>query len=257
MITLATWNINSVKARIDVVTAWLDKNKPDVVLLQEIKCTDEMFPTLAFTAAGYHSVFKGQPSYNGIAVLSKQPVEVIASALPGDEADTQARFLDVAFGEYRFINVYAPNGNPLGSEKFAYKLAWLRRLRAYTRDLLDRRVKFLIAGDYNIIPTDADAKHPDNWLEDALFQPEAQAEWRALVNLGLADAFRILHPHGKEYTFWDYQAGAFQRNSGIRIDHVLLSPVLTDKLKAAHIDKEPRGWDKPSDHTPLVIELDL
>ncbi len=257
MITLASWNINSIKARLDVLNPWLAKNQPDVVLLQEIKCTDENFPSEAMTAAGYHSVFKGQPSYNGVAVLSKSPVTLIADKLPRDDSDTQARFLDVLLGDLRIIDVYAPNGNPLGSEKFTYKLEWLKRLRVYAQDLLDRRIPFIIGGDFNIIPTDKDAKFPNNWQQDALFQPESQAAWRSFVYGGMTDAFRMLHPREEDYTFWDYQAGAFQRNNGIRIDHFLLSPYVTDRLEKVRIDKEPRGWEKPSDHTPILIDVNI
>lgn len=258
MITIATWNINSIKARLEVLSRWLEKNQPDFVLLQEIKSTNETFPVTEIKAMGYEAVFAGQPSYNGVAVLSKKPVELIANALPGDGTDTQARFLDVAYGEYRFINIYAPNGNPTGSEKFAYKLAWLKRLRAYTQDLLDKRVKFLITGDFNIIPTDQDAKQPGDWLGDALFQPESKAEWRSLLHTGLTDAYRAFHPQDQNaFTFWDYQAGAFQRDNGIRIDHFLLSPFLADRMQKVWIDKEPRGWDKPSDHTPVLLQLEI
>lgn len=257
MITTATWNINSVKARLDLALAWADRVRPDVLMLQEIKCVTENFPTQAFADIGYHAHVKGMPSYNGVAVLTREPATLIADVLPGDDTDVLARFQDVEYRGMRFINIYAPNGNPLGSEKFPYKLAWLDRLAAYVQPLLEQRIPFLIGGDFNIIPTDMDAKHPDQWIEDALFQPESQRKWQKLKNMGLIDAFRTLHPTTKEYSFWDYQAGAWQRNNGIRIDHFLLSPQMADHLESCTIDKEPRGLEKPSDHTPVLVTLKI
>lgn len=257
MITIATWNINSIKVRLPLVLQWLEKHQPDIVFLQEIKCVTDKFPVDELLAAGYHSIVHGQPAYNGVAVLSRQPVTLVSNTLPGDDSDDKARFLDIEANGIRMINIYAPNGNPIGTEKFAYKLGWLKRLHSHVQQLLHDRQHVVIGGDYNIIPQDIDAKTPDEWLDDALFQPEARRMWRGLQNLGMTDAFRALHPDIKEYTFWDYQAGCWQRNNGIRIDHFLLSPGMTDKLKECVVDKEPRGMDKPSDHTPLMITLDL
>lgn len=256
MITVATWNINSIKARQSNVLTWLQERAADLVLLQEIKTTTETFPLETFEALGYHATVHGQPSYNGVAILSREPITLIASALPGDQDDGQARFLDIEWRNTRFINIYAPNGNPLGTEKFVYKLQWLDRLYAYVQNLRANRIPFAIGGDFNIIPKDIDARIPDEWLGDALYQPESQAQWRRLCHLGLTDAFRAMHGDvPRHYTFWDYQAGSWQRDNGIRIDHFLLSPSLADRLVSCEIDKEPRGREKPSDHTPVIITL--
>jgi exodeoxyribonuclease-3 len=256
MITLASWNINSIKARPDIATAWLDRVRPDLLLLQEIKCTTDTFPVDAFSALGYHAAVRGQPSYNGVAVLSRgEPVTVNADTLLQD--DPMARFLDVTYRGVRAVNIYAPNGNPVQSEKFPYKLRWLHALDAYCHNLLEKREKFLIAGDFNIIPTEFDAKHPGHWRDDALFQPESRNIWKKMIFRGMTDAFRALNPHAADYTFWDYQAGAWGRNDGIRIDHVLLSPALADRLDSCWIDRDPRGGDKPSDHTPILVRLGL
>jgi exodeoxyribonuclease-3 len=258
MITIASWNINSVKARLEAVTTWLGKNQPDMVLMQEIKCVTDAFPIRHFKDLGYHSSVIGMPAYHGVAILSREPVAINATALPGDPGDIQARFIDVQWRDMRFIDVYCPNGNPLGTEKFDYKLRWLERLRDYCGDLLDDRQKFLVGGDFNIIPEPVDAAHPAQWVNDALYQPESRAHWRTLLNLGLVDPFRALHPHEKDaYTFWDYQAGSWQRDNGIRIDHFLLSPFFADKLVKCWIDKEPRGGEKPSDHTPILAQFDI
>lgn len=256
MITLASWNINSIKARLDAATAWVESVRPDLLLLQEIKCTTDSFPVDAFVALGYHAAVRGQPSYNGVAVLSRgESVTIHADALLPD--DPMARFLDVTYRGMRAINIYAPNGNPTNSDKFPYKLRWLGALRDYAARLLETRQKFLIAGDFNIIPTELDAKHPNNWRDDALFQPQSRNLWKDMCFMGLTDAYRALHPKTADYTFWDYQAGAWGRNDGIRIDHFLLSPALADRLVACAIDRGPRGGDKPSDHTPILVTLDI
>lgn len=254
MITVATWNINSIKARLPHVEYWLKQHQPDLLLLQEIKCVSDAFPVAAIEAAGYQCTVHGQPAYNGVAVLSREKVQLISNKLPFE--DPQARFLDIEYKGLRFLNIYAPNGNPLGTEKFTYKLNWLRHLHEYAAKLRQERIPFLIAGDFNIIPQNIDAKHPYQWIEDALFQPESRQAWQGLCNLGLADAFRALHPNDKDaFTFWDYQAGSWPRNDGIRIDHMLLSPQLADRLDTCWIDKEPRGKERPSDHVPLVVTL--
>jgi exodeoxyribonuclease-3 len=257
---IATWNINGVKARLASAVTWLQDADPDVACFQEIKSTDESFPTEAFEELGYNVAVHGQKGFNGVAVLSKRPFDEIAvRGLPGDEADLHARYIEVcvarARGVVRIGNLYLPNGNPIGTDKFAYKLAWMRRLRARSADLLQLEEPFLLMGDFNVIPEPEDAKNPHAWVEDALFQPETRAAYRSLVNLGLTDAVRACHPEPGIYTFWDYQAGAWQKDHGIRIDHILASPQAADCLVAAGVDKVTRGWEKPSDHVPVWIEL--
>jgi exodeoxyribonuclease-3 len=256
MITVATWNINSVKARLDHALAWLEKNKPDFLFMQEIKCVTENFPADAFKEIGYFSSVKGQPGYHGVATLSREEVTIKADILPGDDSDILARFIDVEWHDWRLINIYAPNGNPVGTEKFTYKLAWLDRLQKYLQVLLDSGQKFVIGGDFNIIPESFDARHPEQWTHDALFQPESRRKWKALQHKGMIDAFRTLHPKDHDaFSFWDYQAGSWQQDNGIRIDHFLLSPKAADRLVSAIIDKTPRGQEKPSDHTPVIVTL--
>jgi exodeoxyribonuclease-3 len=207
-------------------------------------------------AAGYHSHALGQKSYNGVAILSRQPIEEVREGLPGDDADVQARYLEATTCGLRVASVYLPNGNPVGTDKFAYKLAWIERLTAHARDLLAAEVPTVLGGDYNVIPEDIDVHDPQAWQRDALFQPESRAAFRGLLNLGLTDAYRALNgPRPQAYTFWDYQRGAFQNDEGIRIDHLLLSPQAADRLSACDIDKSPRGKEKPSDHTPIWCTL--
>ncbi len=248
---IASWNVNSIRSRVEHVKAWLDTNQPDYLLLQELKCEDPAFPHDAFP--GYHAIIKGQKAYNGVAVLARdQQPSIIASTI----GDDQARFLEVETPQgWRIINIYAPNGNPLGSDKFTYKLEWLCRLATRAQALLDANTPFLIAGDFNIIPDPVDAATPEAWKQDALYQPEARAAYRMLKNMGLYDALRMFHGDEGLYTFWDYQAGAWQRDNGIRIDHILLSPQLADRCSGCAIDREPRGAQSPSDHTPIYVEL--
>jgi exodeoxyribonuclease-3 len=258
---IATWNINGIKARMDSALAWLKEADPDVACFQEIKCVDEAFPAGVFEDLGYNVAVHGQKGFNGVAVLAKQPFdEVTVRGLPGDAADTHARYIEVCVahtggGIVRIGNLYLPNGNPVGTDKFTYKLAWMRRLQARTADLLELEEPFLLLGDYNVIPEPIDAKNPQAWTTDALFQPETRAAYRALVNLGMTDAVRACLPGPGHFTFWDYQAGAWQKDHGIRIDHILASPQAADRLVAAGIDKFTRGWEKPSDHVPVWIEL--
>lgn len=258
---IATWNINGVKARLDTATKWLSTAKPDIVCLQETKSEDAAFPSQAFEDLGYNIAHHGQKGFNGVALFSKLPLEEVQVALAGDEEDTQARFVEalvsVPNGAIRVASLYLPNGNPVGSEKFDYKLAWIERLERWIEERLAAEEMFLLGGDFNIIPEPRDARFPDTWTGDALYQPESRAAWRRLVNLGLTDALRAATMEGGHYTFWDYQAGAWQKNNGIRIDHFLLSPQAADKLRAVAIEKRTRGWDKPSDHVPLVIEIDV
>lgn len=257
---IATWNINGVKARLDGALAWLKETSPDVACFQEIKCVDEAFPTEAFGEQGYNVAVHGQKGFNGVAILSKRPLdEVTVRGLPGDDSDSHARYIEVLVprpgGVVRVGNLYLPNGNPIGTDKFAYKLAWMKRLQERARGLLELEEPFVLVGDYNVIPEPVDAKNPQAWTEDALFQPETRAAYRSLINLGLTDALRACRPDPGIYTFWDYQAGAWQKDHGIRIDHILASPQAADRLQAAGVDKFTRGWEKPSDHVPVWIEL--
>lgn len=256
MVKIATWNVNSVNARLANVVGWLEKAAPDIVLLQEIKCVDEAFPRLAVEQAGFHVETHGQKSYNGVAILSRQPIEVTRRGLPGDESDEQARYIEALTCGLKVASIYLPNGNPLGTPKFPYKLSWMERLRAHAATLLEGDVPLVLGGDYNVIPEPRDCRNPEEWLTDALFQPESRQAFRALLHLGLFDAFRTLHPDQEgAFTFWDYQRGAFQNDDGIRIDHLLLSPQAVDRLEACAIDKEPRGRPKASDHTPIMVTL--
>jgi exodeoxyribonuclease III len=258
---IATWNINGVKARIDSALTYLRQAAPDVICLQEIKSLDEGFPSAPLEELGYNVAVHGQKGFNGVAILSKLPFDEVTRRLPGDTHDEEARFIEatlsVPAGVLKVASLYLPNGNPIGSEKFAYKLAWLKRLEAHTRTLLAEEVPLVLVGDYNVIPEPVDAKRPEVWTQDALFQPESRAAFRRLLNDGLTDAVRLCHPDPGVYTFWDYQAGAFQKDDGIRIDHLLLSPQAADRLTSAGIDRFTRGWEKPSDHVPVWVELDL
>jgi exodeoxyribonuclease-3 len=258
---IATWNVNSVRQRLDHLLTFLTSAEPDVVCLQELKCVDEAFPRAEVEGAGYNVVTHGQKAYNGVAIISKRPLEDVRRGLPGDEADEQARYLEgvvpIAGGVVRVASIYLPNGNPLGTPKFDYKLAWMDRLGAHARALLALEEPLVLCGDYNVIPDPLDAAHPEAWAGDALFQPESRARFRSLLNLGFTDAVRACSDGPGLYSFWDYQAGSFQRNNGIRIDHLLLSAQAADRLKTASIRKETRGWDMPSDHVPVMVDLDL
>ncbi len=255
---IASWNINSVRTRLPNLLAYLRAVGPDVLCLQELKCTDEQFPRADIEAEGYNVAVHGQKSWNGVAILSKRPMEV-ERGLPGDEADEQSRYIEavVAGGPtpVRVGCLYLPNGNPVASEKYPYKLAWMDRLLSHARALLAHEEPLVLAGDYNIIPDARDVYDPGPWAGDALFLPQSRARFRALLNLGLQDALRATTDDGGLYTFWDYQAGAWPKNHGIRIDHALLSAQAVDRLRAVTIDKNCRADDKPSDHVPLRIEL--
>jgi exodeoxyribonuclease-3 len=256
---LATWNINGVKARIEQLKTWLAEAAPDVVCLQEIKCQTEAFPREELGGLGYNMLVHGEKGFNGVAILSRLPIEEVARAIPGDAADLQSRYLEavVTAGKraVRVASIYLPNGNPIGTAKFDYKLAWMRRLGAHVDALLAHEEPLALAGDYNVIAEPQDAKSPQAWTEDALFQPQSRALFRELLALGLTDAVRACRPEAGLYTFWDYQAGAWQKDNGIRIDHLLLSPQAADLLRSADIDKHTRGWERPSDHVPVRIEL--
>ena len=259
MVKIATWNVNSIKARLPNVLEWLKHAKPDVVLLQELKCQEDAFPALEIEELGYNVAVSGQKTYNGVAILSKTPLDVAERRLPGDKSDEQARYIeattDTKAGFVRVASIYLPNGNPIGTDKFAYKLGWLERLHKHFRALLAHEEMLVLGGDYNVIPEEIDARHPKEWVKDALFQPESRAAFRKILHLGFTDAFRALHREAGAYTFWDYQRGAWDHDDGIRIDHLLLSPQAADKLAKSGIDREPRGKPKASDHTPVWCEL--
>ena len=256
---LATFNINGIKARIEALPAWLTAAQPDVVCLQEIKSVDDAFPRETFEALGYQVETHGQKSFNGVAILSKLPLEDVTRGLPGDDSDEQARWIEATVIGRRAVRVcglYLPNGNPAPGPKYDYKLAWMARMEARARALLAREEPVVFCGDYNVIPQDEDAAKPDQWTTDALALPQSRSAFRRLLALGLTDAFRARHTEAGHYTFWDYQAGAWERNNGIRIDHLLLSPQAADLLREARIDKQVRAGDKPSDHVPIWVDLD-
>jgi len=256
---IATFNINGIKARIAALPEWLEEAQPDVALLQEIKSVDENFPRELFEDMGYNVETHGQKSFNGVAILSKLPLEDVTRGLPGDETDEQARWIEatvVGKQAIRICGLYLPNGNPAPGPKYDYKLAWMERLQARAEALLAEETPFLMAGDYNIIPQDEDARRPEVWQEDALARPESRAAYRRLLNLGLTEAFRARVQGPEHYSFWDYQAGAWNKDDGIRIDHFLLSPAVADILLDCQIDKHVRAKEKPSDHVPVWVELD-
>ncbi|SEW22127.1 exodeoxyribonuclease-3 [Aliiroseovarius sediminilitoris] len=255
---IASFNINGIKARLPALMDWLDEAQPDVAILQEIKSIDENFPREAFEDKGYNVETHGQKSFNGVALLSKLPLEDVTHGLPGDADDEQARYIEATVvGDHavRICGLYLPNGNPVPGPKYDYKLAWMDRLRTRAEELLADEMPFLMAGDYNIIPQPEDAARPQDWVDDALFRPESREAWRKIVNLGLTEAFRARNQASEHYTFWDFQRGAWQRNDGIRIDHFLLSPECADLLTDCQIDKDVRGREKPSDHVPIWVEL--
>lgn len=258
---IATWNVNSAKARLPNITEWLNEAGPDVVLFQEIKCETASFPASAFEELGYHVHAVGQKAYNGVAILSKMPVTDIITRLPGEPEDEQARYVEGTVNGVRIASLYLPNGNPAGngdSEKYLYKLRWMERLRLRGRALLDSGQKVVLGGDYNVIPAAEDVYDPVGWREDALFRQETRLKFQEILALGYTEAFRALHPgRVPAYSFWDYQAGAWPRNNGLRIDHFLLSPQAADRIVACEIDKGPRGNEKASDHTPVILTLDL
>ncbi len=256
---VATFNINGIKARADALPKWLDEAQPDVALLQEIKSVDEAFPREIFEERGYNVETHGQKSFNGVAILSKLPLEDVTRGLPGDPDDDQARYIEATVvGDthaLRICGLYLPNGNPCPGPKYDYKLAWMERLRARAETLLAEETPFLMAGDYNIIPQPEDAAKPESWTEDALFRLESRTAFRRIVALGLTDAIRARHPQPDLYSFWDYQAGAWQKNNGIRIDHILMSAACADLMTDCGIDKDVRDGLKPSDHVPVWVDL--
>lgn len=258
---IATYNVNSIKVRLGHLTDWLKESDADVVCLQEIKCVDDAFPRAEIEDLGYNVAVHGQKTYNGVALISRHPMEDVTCGLPGDESDEQARYIEavVPAGEtvLRVCGLYLPNGNPVDTEKFTYKLSWMDRLIARAKELLALEEAFVMAGDYNIIPSPDDVHDPKAWEGDALFRPDSRAKFYELANLGLTDAIRACHTEPHLYTFWDYQAGAWQKDNGIRIDHLMLSPQAADRLSGAGIDRMMRGREKPSDHVPVWAELDF
>ncbi|MFQ5957791.1 MAG: exodeoxyribonuclease III [Alphaproteobacteria bacterium] len=252
---IATWNVNSIKARLPRVLEWLADAAPDIALLQEIKTIGEDFPGLEIGDLGYNVAVCGQKTYNGVAILAKRPIEDVIAVLPGDDKDSQARYIEGVVGDLRVASIYLPNGNPVDSAKFPYKLSWMERLHERVRDLLAFEEAFVLGGDYNVAPTDDDVYDPDAWADDALCRPESRARFRAMLYLGLTDAYRALHADARAYTYWDYQKGRWQRDEGLRIDHLLLSPQAADRLDACDIDRKPRGKERASDHTPVWCEI--
>ncbi|SMO91148.1 exodeoxyribonuclease III [Paracoccus laeviglucosivorans] len=258
---IATFNINGVRARIETLTGWLSEAQPDVVVLQEIKTQDEGFPAEPIADLGYNIETHGQKGFNGVAILSRYPIEDVMRGLPGDDTDEQSRYIEatvVGDRAIRIAGLYLPNGNPFPGPKFDYKLAWMERLRARGQALLAAETPAVMLGDFNVIPEPRDAAHPERWLDDALFQPESRASLRRIIHDGWTEAVRLRDPDATRgpFTFWDYQAGAWQKDNGIRIDHILLSPQAADLLVDLGIDRDERAKDKPSDHVPVWVTLD-
>jgi exodeoxyribonuclease III len=257
---IASFNINGIKARLPALVDWLAEAAPDVAVLQEIKCVDAAFPLAEIEDAGYAVATHGQKGFNGVAILSKYPLEDLSRGLPGDDEDIQSRWIEatvVGKDAVRICGLYLPNGNPAPGPKYDYKLGWMERLRARAAELIASETCAVLLGDYNVIPQPIDCHDPAVWAGDALFLPATRAAFQRLLNLGLTDALRATNPDGGIYTFWDYQAGAWQKNRGIRIDHVLLTPQAADRLVSVGIDKDVRSREKPSDHVPVWVELDL
>jgi exodeoxyribonuclease-3 len=256
---IATWNVNSIKQRVDNAVAWLAECQPEIVCLQETKCVDDAFPRDTFEALGYNVAVHGQKAFNGVAILSKFPFDEVTPGLPGDQTDDHARFMEAVIStkgsSLRIAAIYLPNGNPPDTDKYSYKISWMNRLIHYARERLALEEPLVLAGDFNVIPAAADARNPSAWATDALFLPATRERYRALCHLGLTDAVRASSEEPGLYTFWDYQAGAWPKNNGIRIDHVLLSPQAADRLIGAAINRHVRAWEKPSDHVPVVVDL--
>lgn len=257
---IATFNVNSINARLPRIAEWFDNAKPDVAILQEIKCVDEKFPTSEFEDRGYNVAVHGQKTYNGVALLSKFPIDDVMRGLPGDKDDEQARYIEALImpdntAPVRVGGLYLPNGNPAPGPKYDYKLKWMKRLKKRAETLLGHEEAFVLAGDYNVIPQTEDVHDPAAWEGDALYREETHRAFREIVNLGLTDALRQADPTGVRYTFWDYQRGAWDKDNGIRIDHLLMSPQAADRFTDAGVDRAERGKEKPSDHVPVWLEM--
>ena len=257
---IATFNVNSINTRLPRALDWIERAKPDAVVFQELKCVDEKFPASEFEDLGYNVAVHGQKTYNGVALLSKHPIDDVTKGLPGDKDDEQARYIEALIcpdkaAPVRLCGLYAPNGNPAPGPKFDYKLKWLERLKKHAKKLLADEEAFILAGDFNVIPQAEDVYDPKGWKDDALFRPDSRAAFREILNLGLLDAIRQEDPKSTLYTFWDYQRGAWEKDHGLRIDHLLLSPQAADRFKKAGIDRAERGKEKPSDHVPVWVEL--
>lgn len=255
---IATYNVNGVNGRLPVLLRWLEESKPDIVCLQELKAPKEKFPLKAINDAGYNAIWHGQKSWNGVAILSRGAViEEQRRVLPGDDEDTHSRYIEALVNDEILVGcLYLPNGNPAPGPKFDYKLQWFERLTLHAAELLATGVPVILTGDYNVMPTELDVYKPERWVKDALFRPETREAFHKLVGQGWTDAIRKLYPDEKIYTFWDYFRKAYDRDAGLRIDHFLLSPELSDRLKAAGVDRHVRGWEKTSDHAPVWIELE-
>lgn len=251
---IVSWNVNSIKARLEHVKKYLQSAQPCVLMIQELKGLE--FPTAELEALGYKSEAVCQKAYNGVAVISKEPIKVIFDHLPGDDSDEQARYIEFDYKGLRLINIYLPNGNPVPGEKYDYKLGWMDRLYARLSELRANNIEFAIGGDFNVIAEAKDCYDLKAWENDAAYLLTTRQKYRKIINLGLTDAFRVFNTQAEQYTFWDYQRGSWQKDNGIRIDHFLLSPSVADKLLSCTIDKEPRGWEKASDHTPIMIDVD-
>ena len=253
---IATYNVNGVNGRLPVLLRWLEETKPDIVCLQELKAPQEKFPEEAIKDAGYHAIWHGQKSWNGVAILSRnEPPKEITRVLPGDEEDLHSRYIEAVVNGITVGCLYLPNGNPAPGPKFDYKLLWFERLTKHAKELLSSDKPVVLTGDYNVMPTEKDVYKPERWVDDALFRPETRAAFKKLIAQGWTDAIRKLHPDETIYTFWDYFRNAYGRNAGLRIDHFLLSPQLDKRLLSAGVDKHVRGWEKTSDHAPVWIEL--
>lgn len=253
---IATYNVNGINGRLPVLLRWLALAKPDIVCLQELKAPQEGFPEAAINKAGYEAIWHGQSRWNGVAILSRiGDIHETRRGLPGDPDDEQSRYIEAAVGGILVAGLYLPNGNPRPGPKFDYKLKWFERLRGHIATLIDLDAPVVIAGDFNVMPTDRDVYAPERWRDDALFAPEVKAAYQGLLDQGWTDAIRHLHPDETIYSFWKYWRGSFERNAGLRIDHLLLNQAATERLKTAEVDRRPRGWEKTSDHAPVWIEL--
>ena len=257
LIKIASYNVNGVNGRLPVLLRWLKESSPDIVCLQELKAPDEKFPQKAIADAGYKAIWHGQKAWNGVAILAKKSYDLqeVGKGLPGDPLDLQSRYIEATVKGLLICNLYLPNGNPAPGPKFDYKLAWFKRLQKRAKSLLKSGMPVILLGDFNVIPTDLDARKPESWVKDALFFPESKAAYAALLKQGWVDSLRALYPGEKLFTFWDYFRNAFARDAGIRIDHILLSPALKKNLVSGNVDRHVRGWQKTSDHAPVWIGL--